>query len=78
MYQPAHGLFAVPDPVGVLAGLCAHVPATLVSFGSEGFRTSILPMLFFPDEGERGILRGHLARAAVEAATLGRALRLEE
>jgi len=63
MYQPAHGRFAVPDPAEALADLCAHVPATLVSFGSEGFRTSILPMLFYRGKGENGILRGHLARA---------------
>jgi transcriptional regulator len=63
MYQPAHGRFAVPDPVDVLADLCRRVPATLVSLGSDGFRTSILPMLFDPAEGETGTLRGHLARA---------------
>jgi transcriptional regulator len=63
VYQPAHGRFAVPDPPDALADLCRHVPATLVSFGDEGFRTSILPMLFHAAEGETGILRGHLARA---------------
>jgi transcriptional regulator len=63
MYQPAHGRFTVPDPAAVLAELSRHVPATLVSFGSEGFRTSILPMLFHAAEGKNGFLRGHLARA---------------
>lgn len=63
MYQPAHGRFQVPDPADALANLCGHVPATLVSFGNEGFRTSILPMLFDSGLGESGILRGHLARA---------------
>jgi transcriptional regulator len=63
MYQPAHGRFTVPDPAELLAELCAYVAATLVSLGSEGFRTSILPMLFYPEEGENGFLRGHLARA---------------
>jgi transcriptional regulator len=63
LYQPAHGRFTLPDPAEALADLCRHVPATLVSFGSEGFRTSILPMLFDAGEGENGMLRGHIARA---------------
>ena len=46
----------------MLADLCTAVPATLVTHGPEGFRASILPMLFDPADGERGILRGHLAR----------------
>ena len=62
MYQPAHGRFEVEDPAQLLAELAAHVPATLVTLGSEGLRASILPMLFEPDEGEHGTLRGHLAR----------------
>lgn len=62
MYQPAHHKFEVDDPVAVLAELCAHVPATLVTHGRDGFRASILPMLFDPDEGPHGTLRGHLAR----------------
>jgi transcriptional regulator len=62
VYQPAHGRFVVPDPEGLLTELAAIVPATLVTVGPEGFRTSILPMLFYPDETEGGMLRGHLAR----------------
>ena len=62
MYQPAHGRFVVADARQLLAELCAQVPATLVTHGGEGFRTSILPMLFYPAEGEGGMLRGHLAR----------------
>ena len=62
MYQPAHGKFAVEDPAALLAELCAHVPATLVTHGPDGFRASILPMLFDRDDGPHGILRGHLAR----------------
>jgi len=63
VYQPAHGLFLAPDPAAMLAGLCMHVPATLVTFGVDGFRASILPMLFDAGAGEQGVLRGHLARA---------------
>ena len=62
MYQPAHGKFEVQDPVALLAELCAVVPATLVTRGPDGFRASILPMLFDADDGPAGVLRGHLAR----------------
>ena len=62
MYQPAHGKFEVEDAAALLAELCARVPATLVTLGSDGFRASILPMLFDPGDGPHGILRGHLAR----------------
>ena len=76
MYQPAHRKFEVQDPAELLAGLCAVVPATLVTRGPQGFRASILPMLFDPDDGEHGTLRGHLARGnpqwrEVEAAEAG-------
>ena len=49
--------------LAVLAELTAHVPGTLVTHGPDGFRASILPMLFSPADGPHGILRGHLARA---------------
>jgi transcriptional regulator len=62
MYQPAHGKFEVEDPASLLAELSALVPATLVTHGPDGFRASILPMLFEPDDGRRGTLRGHIAR----------------
>jgi transcriptional regulator len=62
MYQPAHGKFAVTDPVAFLAELSVVMPATLVTAGPDGMRTSILPMLFEPADGEHGMLRGHLAR----------------
>jgi transcriptional regulator len=62
MYQPAHGKFEVDDPAALLVELSANVPATLVTHGPDGFRASILPMLFDRDEGPHGMLRGHLAR----------------
>lgn len=62
MYQPAHGKFEVEDPAALLAELCAVVPATLVTHGPDGFRASILPMLFDREDGPHGTLRGHLAR----------------
>lgn len=63
MYQPGHGKFVVDDPAELLGQLCATLPATLVTTTADGaLRTSILPMLFDASAGERGILRGHLAR----------------
>jgi transcriptional regulator len=62
MYQPAHRKFEVEDPATLLAELCAVVPATLVTHGLDGFRASILPMLFDADDAPNGTLRGHLAR----------------
>jgi len=62
MYQPAHHGFEVEDPAALLAELSAVVPATLVSVGPGGYRTSALPMLFDADDGPNGVLRGHLAR----------------
>jgi transcriptional regulator len=62
LYQPAHRRFEVEDPAALLAELAAHAPATLVTYGNAGFRASILPMLFDPEDGDHGYLRGHLAR----------------
>lgn len=63
VYQPGHGKFVVEDPPDLLARLCARYPATLVTTTADGaLRTSILPMLFDPADGEHGVLRGHLAR----------------
>jgi transcriptional regulator len=79
MYQPAHRRFEVEAPAAVLSELCQIVPATLVTLAADGLRASILPMLFDPDEGPNGTLRGHLARgnpqwrdisAAVEALAI--------
>ena len=67
----------------LLGELCAVVPATLVTHGPDGFRASILPMLFEPHDGPHGTLRGHLARgnpqwreieASIEADGAGEAL----
>lgn len=71
MYQPGHGRFEVEDPAGPLATLSEEFPATLVSVGPDGFRTSILPMLFYPTEGAHGLLRGHLARGNPHWRELG-------
>jgi transcriptional regulator len=62
LYQPGHRKFEVEDPAVLLAELCRVVPATLVTHTLDGFRASILPMLFDSEDGPFGTLRGHLAR----------------
>ena len=63
MYQPEHGKFVVDDEAELLTMLAAEYPATLVTTTLDGsLRTSVLPLLFDAGDGERGILRGHLAR----------------
>lgn len=62
LYQPGHRKFEVDDPAALLEEVCRHVPATLVTHTPEEFRASILPMLFDPEDGPFGTLRGHLAR----------------
>jgi transcriptional regulator len=62
LYQPGHGRFAVTDPAALLGDLSRIVPATLVTVGPGGFRTTILPMLFDRIADGTGVLRGHLAR----------------
>jgi transcriptional regulator len=63
VYQPSHERFQVGDPAAELERIAGQVPATLVTLSSSGLAASILPMVFHGDEGESGVLRGHLARA---------------
>jgi transcriptional regulator len=62
LYQPGHGKFEVEDPAVLLAELCRAAPGTLVTHTADGFRATILPLLFDPDDGPFGTLRGHFAR----------------
>ena len=71
LYQPAHRKFEVEDPAALLAELCRTVPATLVTHTAEGFRATILPMLFDPEDGPFGTLRGHVARGNPQWRDLG-------
>ena len=63
MYQPAHGKFLVDDPLALLAALAEGGAATLVSYGDEGYLTTMLPMIVAPTLGAQGTLQGHVARA---------------
>jgi transcriptional regulator len=62
MYQPGHRRFVVTDPVALLTEMATHVPATLVTLNAGHLRATILPMLFDPEDGTQGTLRGHFAR----------------
>lgn len=62
LYQPAHRKFEVGDPAALLAELCRAEPANLVTHTADGFRATILPMLFDSEDGPYGTLRGHMAR----------------
>lgn len=41
----------------------SHPLGLLISSGPQGLQASPLPFLLYPDEGEYGVLRAHLARA---------------
>ena len=59
MYIPTH--FAADDDA-VHELLSRPQAADLVTMTDEGMVATFLPFLFDPDAGERGVLRGHLAR----------------
>ncbi len=60
MYRVA--AFDVAEPAPLLIALLAEVAATLVTTGPGGLESTILPLLFDPDQGELGVLVGHVAR----------------
>ncbi|HEY6987827.1 MAG TPA: FMN-binding negative transcriptional regulator [Bryobacteraceae bacterium] len=61
MYNPAS--FAETRPEIIEAAMASHPLATLVTAGSGGLEASHLPLLYYPAESGRGVLRGHMARA---------------
>lgn len=68
MYLPAHFR---EDRVDVQHGLIgAHPLGTLITHGPGGLMANHVPFLLYPDEGERGTLRAHLARANPQYAEL--------
>jgi transcriptional regulator len=72
LYQPGHRKFEVEDPAALLEELSRHSPGTLVTYTAEGFRATILPMLFDPEDGPHGTLRGHWARGNPQWRDVGR------
>jgi transcriptional regulator len=75
LYQPGHGKFVVEDPGALLTEVSRHVAATLVTHSDEGFRTTTLPLLYDPAEGELGTLRGHWARGNPQWREVGDGMR---
>lgn len=71
LYQPGHGKFRVEDPAALLAEMCRQVAGTLVTHTSGGFRTTTLPLLFDPADGDLGTLRGHWARGNPQWREIG-------
>jgi transcriptional regulator len=56
----------------VLAAIARYPLATLVTLGSEGLRSSQIPLLYSAREGTLGVLRGHFARANPQWRDLNR------
>jgi transcriptional regulator len=59
MYIPAHFAASTDD---VRALLTSHTAADLITATDAGLLASTLPLVFDPDTGEHGALRGHVAR----------------
>ncbi len=60
MYQPAHFEETRPEVVREL--MRAHPLAALVTLDAAGLNANHIPLLFFPEEGPHGTLRGHVSR----------------
>lgn len=61
MYTPTP--FREPRLDEMHALIRAHPLGVLVTHGPDGLQASPVPFLVYADEGERGVLRAHLARA---------------
>lgn len=61
MYNPSS--FRVTDQTGLHAFVQAHPLGLLITNTDEGLLASSIPFLLYPDEGDHGVLRAHLAKA---------------
>jgi len=61
MYTPE--VFAEHDLLEIASMMRSVGLATLVTHSSDGLLATPLPLLFHEDEGEHGVLHGHIARA---------------
>lgn len=61
MYLPAH--FAEVRTEELHRIVREHPLGMLVTHGAEGLDADHIPFLFFPEEGEHGVLRAHVARS---------------
>jgi len=55
--------FREEDPQTIRNILARYPLATLVTLGGDGLMATHLPMIYEPDPGPGGVLRGHMARA---------------
>jgi transcriptional regulator len=74
MYTPP--AFCDHDRISLLTTICAARLATLVTSTADGPHATPLPLVFAADEGEHGVIYGHLAKANPQASlpVLGEAL----
>ena len=61
MYNPSH--FRVDDAEAISSVIRRYPLGLLVSQGPDGVQASPVPFLYFPEEGQHGVLRAHVARA---------------
>lgn len=72
MYTPP--AFKIEDLTDLQETMRAARLANLVTHSAEGLCASVLPLLLDPNEGEYGVLYGHVARANPHWQTFGEAL----
>lgn len=61
MYSPAQ--FSETDPTALHDLIALHPLSTLITLGSEGLNANAIPLFWYDDGSEFGVLRGHVARA---------------
>ena len=72
MYQPPHFRDDRTDVQHAL--MRAHPLALLVTFGEGGLTANPVPLILHPERADKGVLRGHLARANPQWRTFDRAV----
>src|SRR5215204_3683503 len=72
MYQPPHFREDRSDIQHAL--MRAHPLALLVTFGEGGLTANPVPLILHPERADKGVLRGHLARANPQWRTFDRAV----
>ena len=72
MYQPPHFREDRTDVQHAL--MRAHPLALLVTFGEGGLTANPVPLILHPERADKGVLRGHFARANPQWRTFDRAV----
>ncbi len=72
MYQPPHFREDRSDVQHAL--MRAHPLALLVTFGEGGLTANPVPLILHPERADKGVLRGHFARANPQWRTFDRAV----